>query len=140
VTPPVRPEPRPGQFEEPFWEWLDRGQLRLQRCSECGQFRYTPRSACAHCLSDQFTWEPLAGTGTLLSWVVFRRQYLDQFPPPYVVAVVATDEGPIMTGNIAGAGTGDGLRIGARVEAFLEQAQTVAGRAFTICQWKVVDA
>jgi uncharacterized OB-fold protein len=36
----------------------------------------------------------MAGTGTLQSWVTYRRQYFVEFPTPYVVGLVELLEGP----------------------------------------------
>jgi hypothetical protein len=49
-----------------------------------------------------YTWTPLSGRGTILSWVVFHRQYLPDYPPPYNVVAVQLAEGPIVISNLVG--------------------------------------
>ncbi|MGW0163006.1 Zn-ribbon domain-containing OB-fold protein [Mycobacterium sp. NPDC003323] len=45
---------------------------------------------------------PSAGTGRLWSFAAFHKEYLDDFhlPAPYVVAIVALDEGVRLYANI----------------------------------------
>jgi uncharacterized OB-fold protein len=37
------------------------------------------------------------------SWVVFRRQYFEDYPAPYTVVQVEMEEGPRLTANLLGA-------------------------------------
>lgn len=94
--------PRMGLYDKPFWEYLRRKEFRLQQCSGCGKFRFPPGPVCDACLSSEYSWEPLSGTGKVLSWVVFHRQYLPAYPVPYNVAVVQLDEGPLFVANLVG--------------------------------------
>ena len=43
--PQVRPNPIIGLYDGPLWEYAKRQELRLQRCSDCGEFRYPPGPA-----------------------------------------------------------------------------------------------
>ncbi len=93
---PKRPLPSP---EDPlvaeFWEHCSRGELRFQRCSECGSWRHLPRFACAECGSDRWTWELSSGRGRIHSWTITHQPLLRDFPEPvpYAVVVVEMDEG-----------------------------------------------
>ena len=58
---------------------------------------------CHECLSPNFTWQPVSGAGTILSWVIFHRQYLDAYPAPYNVIALRLDEGPTFISNLEGA-------------------------------------
>ncbi len=100
MTRRVRPQPRRGVFEKPFWEFVSRRDLRLQACTACGHLRYPPGPACPHCLSEGCEWRPLSGRGRLIAWTVFHRRYFPQLPVPYVVAAVETEEGPLLIGNL----------------------------------------
>mgnify|MGYP006282016447 FL=1 len=62
-----------------------------------------------------YHWKPLKGQGTILSWVIFHRQYFDNFPPPYNVVAVQLDEGPIVISNLVGAEP-EGNWVGHKVE------------------------
>lgn len=95
-----RPLPTKGPYDVPYWRHVAEGELRLQRCSSCDQFRYPPGPVCPECLAPEYTWEPLSGSGSLLAWTVFHREYFPGLPVPYIVAAVRTPEGPILVGNL----------------------------------------
>lgn len=128
-----RPAPRRGIFEDQFWEYVVQDQLRLQRCVDCGRFRYPPGPACPGCLATKFHWEQLCGQGTLLCWTVFRRQYFPELPVPYVVAAVRTREGPILVGNLIGCGDRE-ITHDMSVRAVFEEVVAAEGTG-RICQW-----
>lgn len=92
----TRPKPRRGFYDDRFWEFVKAGQAHLQRCVPCGHQWYPPGPACPECTSETWTWEPLSGNGTLLSWVTFAKTYFPSVPAPYTVVAVQTVEGPIL--------------------------------------------
>lgn len=94
-----------------FWKFAQRREFRCQRCRKCGRFRWPSSPACFHCLSLDAEWTPLAGTGTLQSWVTYRRQYFAEFPPPYVVGLVQLLEGPRYPSLLVGV-DGNAVRYG----------------------------
>jgi uncharacterized OB-fold protein len=94
----------------PFWEGTRRGELRLQRCRECGRYQFYPRPYCIRC-SSEIEWVPAAGTGTVYSLTTVRAELVPGFAPPYTVVLVELDEGPRMVGHVE---EGE-ARIGARV-------------------------
>jgi uncharacterized OB-fold protein len=100
--------------DRPMWDSIAVDRLSLQRCSRCGTFRYPPGPICASCLSMESEWVPVAGAGTILSWVVFHKKYFDDFPPPYNSVAVRLDEGPIIMTNLTGPEP-EGSWIGRRV-------------------------
>jgi uncharacterized OB-fold protein len=85
-----------------MWESIRSRAWALQRCDDCAQFRFPPAPICPNCLCMECTWQPLSGHGTILSWVVFHRQYLAEYPPPYNVVAVQLAEGPIVISNLIG--------------------------------------
>ena len=137
MTPLVRPEPRKNVYEAPFWEFVQRHELRLQRCAECGAFRYPPGPACAGCLCQEWEWVPLSGAGRLVSWVVFHRQYFPELPVPYHVAAVEMAEGPILIANLVNLGERE-PRLGMAVRVVYETARNAAGEEWEIYQWEPV--
>ncbi|WP_052121119.1 Zn-ribbon domain-containing OB-fold protein [Inquilinus limosus] len=104
-------------YDRPMWAALEQGRLELQCCAACGRFRYPPGPACPDCLSLDHRWQPVSGHGTILSWVVFHRQYFDDHPPPYNAVAVQLAEGPVIVSNLVGAEPA-GSWIGAEVEIF----------------------
>jgi len=91
---PTRPRPTIGVDSAPFWEYVARRELRVQRCTGCGALRLPPGPVCRRCWSDDHVWIPVSGRGVLHSWVTFHRQYHPAFPVPYTIGLVELAEGP----------------------------------------------
>ena len=127
---PSRLLPRRTRQNEPFFAALAEGRLLLQRCTACGHARYPVAPACPRCGARDARWDELAGTGSVHSWIRYRRGYLPEFEPlmPYVVLCVALDDGPRMFGRLAAA-EGDpavGDRVRTIVERFASGEHTIA--------------
>ena len=88
--------------DQPFWDALDAGNFMLARCT-CGAY-YARSQACLQCGADAqaLTWVPASSRGTVRTFIVFDKPYHPYFKErtPYVVAVVALEEGPEITTNI----------------------------------------
>ena len=98
----ARPVRSMDPYADQFWKFtLDR-ELRLQKCSDCGKFRWPPGPTCDRCLSDNFDWAMVNGTGKVLSWTTFRRGYFPEYPPPHTVIALELDEGPLFISYPAG--------------------------------------
>jgi uncharacterized OB-fold protein len=136
MSAPVRPAPRRGLYEDAFWEHVGRRDLRLQQCADCGRFRYPPGPACPNCLSLQWSWEPISGEGTLLSWVVFHRQYFPEFPVPHTVVAAELSEGPIFIADLAG-DVAQEHKAGTPLRIRYERAATPEGGEWTIFRWEI---
>ena len=85
-----------------FYEFLARGELRLQRCGTCRAWQHPPRYRCVHCGAHDVAWEPVTGRGRVFSWTVTHRAVDPAFTPPYAVVIVEIDEGPRLVGNLRG--------------------------------------
>ncbi len=97
---------------EPFWEAAERRQLRIQRCRTCGKHQFFPRPVCISCFGTEVDWVEASGNATVYSQTTVRIPVTPELTPPYVVAVVALDEGPRITTNLVG----PACRIGDRVK------------------------
>jgi len=91
-----------SMYDEPMWESIRAHDWHLQQCDDCSEWRYPPGPCCPKCLSPRSTWRPLSGRGEIASWVVFHRQYFDNWPPPYNVVAVKLAEGPLVISNLTG--------------------------------------
>ena len=89
-----RPQRAMDSYAEKFWEYTKSQELRLQKCGECGKYRWPPGPTCDRCLSEEFEWNLLSGAGRVLSWTTFRRGYFDEYPPPHTVLALELEEGP----------------------------------------------
>jgi uncharacterized OB-fold protein len=97
-----RPLPTPNPFSKPFWEATKRHELVLQKCQDCGTFRYYPRPRCPECLSGNTAWTKVNGRGTVYSFTVVHRPLARWFKDkvPLVCAVIELEEGVRMVSNV----------------------------------------
>ena len=109
ATPYTKPLPVINPANRRYWEGARAHQLLLPRCDECGATWFPPAPHCPRCLSTAITWASASGRGTLWSWTVFHNVYFGGFRDevPYVTALVALDEGPLMATTIVGADPGE---------------------------------
>jgi len=115
---PERTRPKPkNRFEQAYWDALARHQLSLQRCKGCGFVRHPPGEFCPECWSGEFEWQPLSGTGSIVSIIWYMKSLDARFPEvPYNVALVRLAEGPALISNVVGSAFGE-LKIGDPVHA-----------------------
>ena len=99
----AKPVPRPTPETQPFWDGARAGELRIQRCTACGEHYFYPRPFCPRCDSDAVEWVAASGRATLHSYVINHRPAPGfEEDAPYAIAVVALEEGPRMMTNIVG--------------------------------------
>ena len=117
----AKPLPVVTPQTQPFWDATRVGELRVQRCGQCGQLRFPPASICDECLSAEVSWFPVSGRGTVWSMCEFHRVYFKGFADemPYNVVLVRLDEGPRMYSNIVGVAYAD-IEVGMRVQAVFD--------------------
>jgi len=114
----TKPLPIPDEDSQPFWEGLRAHKIVLQRCCQCGSYRFPPRSLCPHCLSLESEWREVSGRGKVYSFSVIHHVYRPGFADevPYVVALIDLEEGIRITSNIVSC-TPEEVKIGMDVEA-----------------------
>ena len=117
-----KPLPRPTEDSAPFWEAAHKGELRMQRCGDCGHIRFPPALLCARCLSERAEWVALSGRGTVFSWIVVHQSQHPAFNTdvPYNVAIIELEEGPRLHTNIVDCAN-DRIYIGMPVEVTFER-------------------
>lgn len=100
-----KPMPAPDSDTAPFWEGCRAHRLLIQRCASCATFRFPPGPFCPKCRSKAVEWVQSSGRGTVFSWIVVEHPV----PPdiygaevPYVVALIALEEGVRIASNIVG--------------------------------------
>jgi uncharacterized OB-fold protein len=95
--------PVPTPETQPFWDGCAAGELRIQRCTDCGKPYFYPRPVCPACGSRNVEWFTASGRATLYSYVINHRAAPGfAGDVPYAIAVVQLEEGPRMMSNIVG--------------------------------------
>lgn len=113
--------PRIDEMNRPYWEGAKRHELLLQKCQECGHYRYPPGETCPSCLSDRLEWVKVSGRGSVYTWTVFHQAYHPAYKDdiPYAVVAVELEEGPRMITNLVNCGTED-IKMGMPVEVVFD--------------------
>jgi uncharacterized OB-fold protein len=112
-----RPDPV-GADDARFWSYVAAGELRVQRCTECGAHRHPPRPLCAVCGSTASDWSAVSGRGEVWAATVVHPPTLPAFAEraPYNAVVVRLDEGVFFVGNVLDVAP-DEVAVGMTVEA-----------------------
>ncbi len=107
---------------DPYWSFLQQGELRVQRCRSCNQLVFYPREICPYCSGHEFSWEKLSGRGKIYSFTVVRRPFLPEFDAmaPYIYAIVELEEGIKLASNIINCPV-DEVFIGMAVQATFQE-------------------
>ena len=115
-----KPLPMPTEESAPFWEGTREGELRAQRCGDCGHLRWPPAVVCPICLSSRHEWVRLSGRGKVHSWIVVHKSQHPAFwGDPFNVAIVELDEGPRLHTNLVDVDPA-AIRIGLPVEVVFD--------------------
>ena len=122
MNPYAKPLPRPDDAANaPYWAAARAGELKFQRCTECGRFRFPAAPICPRCRARGAQWETVSGHGMVESFCRFHKAYWPGFASelPYLVVQVLLDSGVRMYSNLVGA-SDDEVRIGMAVDAVFE--------------------
>jgi hypothetical protein len=80
--------------EEIAWfDFCRQERLMIQRCADCGDRIFYPRSVCPGCLGGQLEWEQAEGAGIVRTFTVQHRPPPEFGDEPYAVAIVELAEG-----------------------------------------------
>jgi uncharacterized OB-fold protein len=111
------------QWQMPFWDSVRDNKAAVQRCDDCGTFRFVPKERCGKCLSGASTWTPIAGSGDLYTYTIVHRAPTPAYQEdvPYVIGHVTMTEGFRMVSNVRGIAPGE-VRIGMPVHLDYEEA------------------
>ena len=98
----ARAKPKPTPETQHFWDGCRQGELRLQRCCDCGHSYFPPRPFCPACASRSVEVYVASGKASLYSYVINHRPRADMGTEPHSIAVVTLAEGPRMMTNVVG--------------------------------------
>ncbi|SMB22483.1 conserved protein of unknown function [Sterolibacterium denitrificans] len=90
-----KPLPLMEGLTKAFYDFCAQGELRFQRCTDCGAWRHVPREICAECSSFNWEWAQSSGRGTVYTWTVVERALHPAFgsSAPYAPVVVELEGG-----------------------------------------------
>ena len=116
-----KPTPEINDENRAFWEGCRQGDLRVQKCSNCGHIRHLS-PACPQCLKAEHEWVAASGRGTVYSWIVVHQRYNRAFEEdlPYNVTIVELDEGPRMVTSLVDVENQD-IKAGTPVEVVFDR-------------------
>ncbi|WP_051461572.1 thiolase C-terminal domain-containing protein [Tomitella biformata] len=119
-----RPLPQPTLASAEFWASGADGILRIAECSACGKRSHPQAVLCPDCHGRELPLRPVSGKAVVVGLTVNFQQWLPNFPPPYVVAIVALveDPGVRLTTNIVGCEPAD-VAVGTQVRVVFEQVE-----------------
>ena len=98
----AKPLPHIDEESRPWWEATQRHELYIQKCRDCGDLRFHPRTLCTNCQSSNTEWLKCKGTGHIYTFTVTNQNGASGFRDslPYVLAWVQLDEGVKLMTNI----------------------------------------
>ena len=119
----------PGRLRAPrahdngwWWEAVQKGELRIQRCTSCGVLRHPPRAMCGECQSTEWDSVVASGTGTVHSFVVMHHPQFPGYEYPILVGLIDLAEGTRLVTNLAGIEP-ERIRIGMPVRLSIEEVE-----------------
>ena len=115
-----------------FWEGTKVGELRIQRCPDCGTLRHPPGPMCPSCGAEKPDYVLASGRGEIFSYVVHHHPAVPGKQLPIVIALVELEEGVRMLGELVGADPAE-VAIGAPVELAL----TKIDEDLTLPYWRL---
>jgi len=119
-----------------FWAGTREGRLLVPCCAACGYVWWPPEPVCPQCLRPAPEWQPIAPTGTLWSYAIYRRALDPAFASeiPYAVALVELASGIAMYGLVDGGI--EGLEIGQPMQALFDRVD----EKVTFVRWRKAAA
>ncbi|MCF8601983.1 OB-fold domain-containing protein [Gordonia sp. HY442] len=115
--------PAADGLDQPYWDGLLAGELRIQRCAQCRTWVWGPQWICGRCHTLEPGWEAVDPVGVVYAWsrshYPFIREYADR--TPYVTALIELPHagGRRVLGLMPDAG-GHDIRIGDAVQGRFE--------------------
>lgn len=94
------PLPQPTALSRLHWDGCRENKLKVQRCRICATYVFIPQPRCTSCQSADLEWVDTSGRGRVYSFTVVHRAPRPQFGTPYIVAIVAMEEGWHMLSNV----------------------------------------
>lgn len=135
------PVPEADGLSAPFWQGLQEGRLRVQRCSACQTWQFAPEWICHHCHRFHPEWVDVSARGRIYSWqrVWHPAHEAIRHHGPYLAVLVELPEagGLRLVGNLLGDPMQD-VAIGDDVVGVFEH-HPDADPPYSLLQWQRSD-
>lgn len=98
----AKPQPAVTPGAEYYWESATKELLVLPECCDCKTLFFYPRAWCPACFSQNLLWQELSGRGKVYSFSIINQAPFPAYQAdvPYVLAIIALEEGPHMMTNV----------------------------------------
>lgn len=110
-----------GRDNASFWDGIDVGELRIQRCGGCDVLRHPPQPVCDRCGSSNQGHVLASGRGTVYSHVTHHYPPLPGVQLPHTVLLVELEEDVRLVSELAPGEDAGRVSIGAEVQVAFEQ-------------------
>lgn len=104
--------------EKAFENYLEMGELRVQRCTKCFRYQFYPRRFCVDCGGQKLEWERVSGYGFVYSSSVVRRR--ESNGGDYNISIIELDEGCRMMSQVVDISP-EQVEIGMKVKCIVER-------------------
>lgn len=116
-----KPLPVMEELTKEFYDWCKQGELRFQRCTNCGAWRHIPWPMCRHCHSFEWEWARSSGRGTVYTFTIVYQALHKAFVEdvPFAGVIIELAEGPRIVSWVTDIPP-DQLAIGTPVEVWFD--------------------
>lgn len=108
-----------------FWTSGADGQLRIQRCGDCGRWQHPPFPRCASCGSEAVAPQPVSGKGRVATYTVNHEPWYPGLEVPFTYAAIELAEQAELYVFSNVLGPIDAVQIGLPVMVEFEQREDV---------------
>ena len=104
-----------------YWKGCKDHTLLIQKCKDCGQYRFYPRVICPNCMSMNTQWVKASGKGEIYSFTTVWRAATSEFQGdiPYIIVLVDIEENVRILSWLIDCKPED-VQVGMKVEAIFE--------------------
>ncbi|TSD45398.1 DNA-binding protein [Rhodococcus sp. KBS0724] len=127
--------PTADGLDQPYWDGLRAGELRLQRCTQCRTWIWGPQWMCGSCHTFDPDWEAVEPVGTVYSWSRSWYPFVTELAAkvPYLTVLVELpDAGNRRVLGILTGADADAVQIGDTVVGHFETDQ---GATWPMLRW-----
>jgi uncharacterized OB-fold protein len=131
--------PMTDGLDQPFWDGLRVGELRIQRCGACRDWIWGPQWTCPVCGQVEPGWESVELTGRVYSWTrtwhAFAAEYADHLPYVNVAVELPQAGGRRLLGVLVGDDDDADPRIGDVVEGLIQRPSALTS-SMPVLRWR----